>query len=342
MKYAVMLLLPLLVACGEKTPPAEKVDTGPKLVKVIKVGVSSTLMETAADQRYSGEVRARIETPLAFRVGGKLTERLVDVGARVKPGQVLARLDPADQQLAAAQAEANRKLAEAELRRTQELRQKNFISQAALDAKETAATAATAQASLARNQAAYTTLVADAAGVVAAVLAEPGQVLGAGQAVVRLARDGQREIAIAVPESHIAGLKVGAGGTAELWDGRQFSGQVREIAPAADPATRTFALRFALTDAPSDLPLGLSAKLRFARAEDARLTVPLAALLQQGEHMAVWVIGADGTVSRRTIEVERYADAGAVVKSGLVAGETIVAAGAFKLADGEKVRTVTP
>lgn len=338
MNYALLLLIPLLVACGEKAPPPEAIDTGPKLVKAIKVGAGGT----AAEQAYSGEVRARIETPLAFRIGGKLVERHVDVGARVKAGQVLARLDAADQQLAVAQAEANRSLAEAELKRTQELRQKNFISAAALDARQTTAAAAAAQARLAKNQTAYTTLTADAAGVVAAVLAEPGQVVGAGQAIVRLARDGAREIAIAVPESRLAALKVGAGGTAQLWDGREFAGRVREIAPAADPATRTFAVRFALTDAPADLPLGLSASARFAQAAATELVVPLAAILQQGEKAAVWVIAEDGAVRQQPIEVARYSDGGAVVKSGLMGGETIVAAGAFKLSAGEKVRIAQP
>lgn len=324
----------LLTACGEKVLTAETANAGPRLVKALKVGAG----ETAPETTYSGEVRARHETALGFRIGGKLIERRVDVGARIKPGQVLARLDPADVELAVAQAEANRALAESELKRTQELRQKNFVSQAVLDAKKTAATAAAAQAQLAKNQAAYTTLVADVPGVVAAVLAEAGQVVGAGQPIFRIARDGAREIAIAVPEARIATLKVGARGTVRLWDGRAFAGQVREIAPAADTATRTFAVRVALSDAPVDLPLGLSATVRFEGASAAEMTVPLSAILQQGEQPAVWVIGADGTVSQRRIVVARYADAGAVVASGLAPGETIVAAGAYLLSAGEKVR----
>lgn len=336
--YLLLPLLTLLAACGEQAPPPEQLDTGPQRVKAQKVGAG----ETAGAVTYSGEVRARIETTLGFRVGGKLIERRVDIGARVQAGQTLARLDPADQQLAATQAEANRALAAAELQRTQELRAKNFISQAALDTKETAVAATTAQAQLAKNQAAYTALSADAAGVVAAVLAEPGQVVGAGQGVFRIARDGAREVAIAVPESRLAGLKVGAGGTAQLWDGRSFAGTVREIAPVADAATRTFAVRVALTDAPTDLPLGLSATVRFAQAGAPSIVVPLAAILQQGSQPAVWVIGADDTVSQRVITVARYGDGGAEVTSGLEVGETIVAAGAFKLSAGEKVRAVTP
>lgn len=328
------IALTLLAACGEKAPPPDTVDTGPRLVKALKVSSG----ETAQEHRYSGEVRARIETTPGFRIGGKLVERLVDVGARVKPGQPLARLDAADQRLAATQAEANRALAAAELKRTEELRQKNFISQAALDARQTAATAAEAQARLAQNQAAYATLVADAPGVVAAVLAEPGQVVGAGQAVFRLARDGEREVAIAIPESRLAGLQVGAAATVELWGGKTYPGRLRELAPAADPASRTFAARVSILDADAAVALGMTAAVGFAQASPREIVVPLAAILQQGDRPAVWVIGADGTLSQRPVEITRYDDRGAVVAAGLQAGETIVAAGAFKLAAGEKVR----
>jgi RND family efflux transporter MFP subunit len=337
-KYTLPLfVLPFLAACGEKSPPPDVAQAGPKLVRALKVGAGGTALEN----RYSGEVRARHETTLGFRVGGKIVERLVDAGARVTAGQPLARLDPGDAQLTAAQAEANRSLAAADLKRTQELKAKNFISQAALDAKDTAARAADAQARLAQNQAAYTTLVADAAGVVAAVLAEPGQVVAAGQGVFRVARDGAREVAINIPESRIAGLKVGSGGTAELWSGesgKTYKGTLRELAPMADPATRTFAARLALNDVDEAVALGMTATVRFSQAGDEKIVVPLAAILQQGDKPAVWIIVPDGTVSQRAIEIERYSDAGAVVKSGLNVGEQIVAAGAFKLAAGEKVR----
>ncbi len=337
MKSALALLpiVALLAACGERSPPPSIADSGPRLVRTLVIG-SGSLQE---DHRYSGEVRARHESTLGFRVGGKMIERLVDVGARVKPGQALARLDPADARLAASQADANRALAAADLKRTQDLKDRNFVSQAALDAKATTAQAADTQARLARNQAAYTTLFADATGVVAAVLAEPGQVVGAGQGVLRLARDGEREVAIALPETALAGLKPGSQATVTLWaDNQTYPGRIREIAPAADAATRTFAARVSIVGAAAELPLGLTATVSFPREGGERIVVPLAAIFQQGERPAVWVLGKDNEVAPRPVEIERYGDAGAVLKSGLNVGERIVAAGAFKLTAGEKVR----
>lgn len=328
-----------VAACGEKLPPPDTVTAAPRLVKAMKVSRGGT----APEARFSGEVRARYESVVGFRVGGKLIERLVDAGARVGAGQALARLDPADTRLSATQAEATAALAEADLKRAQDLRSKNFVSQAALDARESTARAAAAQAQLARNQANYTTLSADAAGVVAAVLAEPGQVVSAGQAVFRLARDGDREVAISLPETALATARAGSAASVTLWaDGKTYPGRVREIAPAADAATRSFAARVSLVGAPAELPLGMSATVSFVGAGDLSVTVPLAAIFQQGDKPAVWVIGKDNTVTLRPVEVSRYGDDGAVLKSGVSEGETIVAAGAFKLTAGETVRIVAP
>lgn len=335
MRILLTILPLLLVGCGDKSPVAEAAPPPAKLVKAFRVSDS----DSAGERRFSGEIRARTETLLGFRVGGKMTERLVDAGARIKAGQPLARLDPSDARLAASQAEANAALASADLKRSRELREKNFISQAALDARETAARASEAQAQLTRNQAAYTTLSADAPGVVAAVLAEPGQVLAAGQGVLRLARDGEREVAIALPEAELARVRIGSPAMVTLWaDGRSWPGKVREIAPAADPATRTFATRITLVGADPGLALGLSASVSFPQSGEATIVVPPTALYQQDGRPAVWVIGADGAVQLRSIEVAAYRDAGVVVRSGLARGETIVAAGAFKLSAGEKVR----
>lgn len=340
MKRMSLLLFPVLIAACSAPPPPAAV---PKLVRTLKVGAGGTASDVTG-RTYSGEVRARIETTLGFRVGGKLIERLVDAGASVKAGQPLARLDPTDTGLQAAQAEAQRALAEADLKRYRDLKAKNFISASALDARETAYKAADAQAALARNQASYSTLVAEHGGVIAQVLAEPGQVVGAGQGVFRLAREGAREIAIAVPENEFAGIALGQETSVSLWarGANPLAGKIREISPMADPVTRTYAVRISLKDADLNLPLGMSASVRLAgqAATAARITLPLTAVFQQGQQPTVWVVGADETVSAKPVKVASYTDTGAIIESGLNGDERIVAAGTNLLTVGEKVRLV--
>ncbi len=334
-----VLLLPLAAACSAPEPPA----VPPKLVRVLKVGADGTANGTL-ERSYSGEVRARVETTLGFRIAGKIVERRAEVGQAVKPGQVLARLDPTDAALQATQAEAQRALAAADLARTRDLKAKNFVSAAALDARETSFKAAEAQAQLAKNQAAYTTLVADRAGVIGQVLAEPGQVVGVGQAVFRMAQDGEREIAIAIPESEVTGFKLGQAAEVSFWSAgaaaKPLAGRLREVSPVADPVTRTFAARISLKDADPLLPLGMTATVRFGGTSDGgrALVIPLAAVFQQGDQPAVWKVGADGTVTLQRIKVAALNDAGAVVSEGLAGGEQIVAAGVNLLTTGEKVR----
>jgi membrane fusion protein, multidrug efflux system len=341
MKFAPLFLLPLLLAaCSEAPPP----PAAPKLVRTVKVGAGDTALD-GIDRAYSGEVRARIETTLGFRVAGKLIERRVDVGTVVKAGQVLARLDPADAGLQVTQAEAQLSLAAADLARYRDLKARNFISASALDARETAFKAAEAQAALAKNQSSYTTLVADRAGVIGQVLAEPGQVVSAGQAVFRLAPDGEREIAIALPEGELGNFKPGQAAEVTFWAAsgpaaQPLAGRLREVSPVADPVTRTFAARVSLKDADPLLPLGMTATVRFptAAAGATRLIVPLTAIFQQGNQPAVWIVGADATVKLQPVSVSAYTDSGAMVTSGLAGGEQLVAAGVNLLTAGEKVR----
>jgi RND family efflux transporter MFP subunit len=349
MKLAPLFLLPmLLAACSEPPPPA----AAPKLVRTLKVGADDTA-NSAAARSYSGEVRARIETTLGFRIAGKIVERRVDLGQAVKAGQVLARLDPTDAGLQVTQAEAQRELAAAELVRYKDLKAKNFISASALDARETAFKAADAQAQLAKNQAAYTSLVADRAGVIGQVLAEPGQVVSVGQAVFRLAPDGEREVAIAIPEGEVSAFKLGQAAEVSFWatqgaTGKPLTGRLREISPVADPVTRTYAARVSLKDADPLLPLGLTATVRFPTGAPGatRLIVPLTAIFQQGNQPAVWKVvrsgtpegGAGDTVTLQAVTVAAFTDSGAVVVAGLTGGEQIVAAGVNLLTAGEKVR----
>lgn len=334
MKTAYLLPIVLaLAACGSPPPPAAV----PPFVKTVVAGAQSKSSAPA----YSGEVHARHETTLAFRVGGKVIERLVDVGAVVKPGQPLARLDSADFVLQARQSEAQRALAEADAKRYRDLRAKNFISQSALDAKETALQTATAQASLARNQSDYAVLRADKAGAIAQVLAEPGQVVAAGQGVFRLAEAGEVEVAIAIPESRLDGLRPGAPAEISFWTERKpLRGRLRELSPVADPATRTYAARVTLLDPDPAIALGMTATVRFdASAADA-LVVPRTAIFQYGDQPAVWIVGPDDTVALRPVAVGAYQDVGATIVAGLKPGERIAAAGVHKLNAGEKVRPV--
>ncbi|MCM2306584.1 MAG: efflux RND transporter periplasmic adaptor subunit [Sulfuritalea sp.] len=344
-KFATLAVLALiLAACSEAPPP----PAAPKLVRTLKVGAGDAALD-GAQRSYSGEVRARIETTLGFRVAGKIVERRAELGQAVKAGQVLARLDPTDAGLQLTQAEAQRALAAADVARYRDLKAKNYISASALDARETAFKAAEAQAQLAKNQASYTTLVADRSGVIGQVLAEPGQVVSVGQAVFRLAPDGEREIAIALPENEVAGFKLGQAAEVTFWAGagaasgaagKPLVGRLREISPVADPVTRTYAARVSLKDADPLLPLGMSATVRFPSGAPGvpRLIVPLSAIFQQGDRPAVWKVGADGTVSLQAVTVSAYTDAGAVVSGGLAGGEQIVAAGVNLLTAGEKLR----
>lgn len=330
-------LVVALSACSKEAPPPVAIER-PALTQVVGGAV------TAGGHVYSGEIRARHEIALGFRVGGKLSQRLVDAGAVVKAGQVLARLDSTDANLQTSSADAQLQLAEADVKRYRVLLSKNFVSQSALDAKEAALKSLSAQAGLARNQSSYTTLVAEHAGVVMATLAEVGQVVSAGQAVIKLAQDGEREVAIAIPESQYAELKVGMRAEVSVWaadsGAAHSSGYLRELSPAADAASRTYAARVALQGA--NLPLGMTAQVGFAGKGDAQgeFLVPLTAIFQQGEKSALWIVAADHSVNLRPVVVAGYRDEGAVIASGIAAGERIVTHGVHKLHAGEKIHAI--
>jgi RND family efflux transporter MFP subunit len=342
-EFVILLLSLLLVACNKETPPPASVER-PVLTMVVGA-------HAAADGSsvYSGEVRARYETVLGFRIGGKIIERLVDAGALVKKGQVLARLDAADTGLQENEAAARYQLSEEDLKRYRELRAQGFVSQSALDTKEVELKAASAQAGLARNQAAYTTLVSDRDGVVSATLAEVGQVVSAGQGVVRVAQEGAREVLIAIPESRFVSTKVGELAEIELgaMDGGAptiLRGHVREISPAADSASHTYPVRVAFDMGNAKVAQGMTARVRLNQTlkEDRQkgngFLLPLTAIFQQGDKAAVWIVAADHSVSLRPVVVSAYRDDGALISSGIVVGERIVIAGVHKLTAGEKIK----
>lgn len=338
-RQAMKSILPLfliaisLTACNESSSTVK--SERPALTRV----VGAQALENG--HTYSGEIRARHEMNLSFRTGGKIVERMVDIGAQVKKGQVLARLDPADATLQAGAATAQYQQALADAKRYRELRGKGFVSQSALDAKETALESAHAQAGLTKNQSDYTTLRAEHDGVVAATLVEAGQVVTSGQPVLRVALAGEREVAIEIPEAEFARHHIGEAALVLTENGSPLTGHLRELSPVADTASRTYAARVAFTDPSSPIALGMTARVRFdgGRAQHA-LLIPLSAIYQQGKQTAVWIVAADRSVSLRQIQVASYRDDGAVIASGLTAGERIVSAGVHRLSPGEKITMI--
>lgn len=340
-----------LGACSKAPPPPEPV----RAVKLITVGASTL----SAQREYAAEVRARVESRLGFRVAGKIVRRQVEAGQRVKVGQDLAQLDPRDYQLAidAARAQVSsattqRDLAEADLKRYQSLRDQGFISGAEIDRrsatlKSAQATLEQAQAQLATqgNQARYTHLMADANGIVTGIDAEVGQVVTAGTPVVRIAQDGPRDAVFAVPEDRVADVRVGQAVEVRTWStDAQLSGTVREVAASADPVTRTFTVKVALTgQAP---PLGATVEVVPARTREAGLAaikLPTSALRQQGQGSAVWVFEpTSSTVRLQPVQVLAADGNDAVIGSGLTPGMQVVASGVHVLAPGQKVSVYKP
>ena len=318
-------------------------------MRVLKVGAA----DAARRIEYAGDVRPRHETRLAFRVPGKITERLVEVGTSVRAGQPVARLDAADlglaEKSAAAQlasVQAERDLAEADYRRYADLRAKNFISQAEYDRRKNAFSTAEARLEAARaqhrqaaNQAGYAVLVADTSGVITAIEAEAGQVVAAGQTVARLARPGEKEVVFAVPESQrelfekLSELEV----SLNARPGKTWKAKLRELSPIADPATRTYTAR-ATVLAGEEVELGMSARVTLVEPASSRIEVPLSALHSRGDNPQVFVVGADATVQPRTIKTGGISGERVIVESGLRTGDVVVAAGAQLLRAGQKVR----
>lgn len=348
---AATLLVTLLAACAKQAPP----PPAPRAVIAQVVGTAPTQGANV----YSGEVRARYENDLAFRVGGKVVARYVDVGATVKKGQPLARLDPQDAKLnvdaarsALAAAEADHTLAKAEVERYRDLYAKKFVSQAVLDGRETTFNTtkakleqARAQALVAANQSSYTTLTAEADGVITAVSLEPGQVVSSGQTVLRFARPDEKEVVINVPESRLGELRDAKRILVSVLAApdKPAAGRIREIAPNADAATRTFAVRVSVLDPDPAIRLGMTANVALGEARtEAVIRVPLSALTQVEARPAVWVVDPQSSqVNLRPVEIGAYREDGVTVTTGLKPGEVVVTAGVHKLLAGETVRVVS-
>jgi len=347
--FPLTLLLLLLAGCGRDTPHAPPADIRP--VRAEQVGVGTAQHGT----RYAGEVRARYETDLAFRVAGRVNARKVEVGSQVKAGQVIAMLDPQDYALAASASraqltasEAEARLARQDLQRFTELRAQNFVSQAELDRRRTTAEAAAAQvrqlrADAARqgNQQAYTRLTAPHAGVVTAISFEAGQVVAAGQPVAKLARTGEIEVRIDVPENALDALRAAHILNIRLWSApdREYAGRLRELSPVADAASRTYSARVSLLHPDAAVKLGMTATVEVGSASAPSLSVAQSALFRINGQPQVWVVNPQTrNVAARSVQIGALSGDRAAIVSGLTAGEWVVTAGVHKLAPGQQVR----
>lgn len=360
-KFTLPLLLALIAVvggCSKAVPKTEEI----RPVRVLRLGAQQA--ELVAE--FSGDVRARVESRLGFRVGGKIVARKVDVGTLVSRGQVLMQLDPQDLQLQQAQAQAalqsaqsSRDLARAELSRYQELRSKNFVSQAVLDAKQTTYTAAESSVAQARaaykgqsNQSAYAALLSDVDGVVTAVDAELGQVVAAGTPVLRVAQAGQKEVVVGIPEDKVANLRSITDVRVRIWANPQavLRGKLRELSPVADPVTRTYTAKITILNAPPEVKLGMTAYVSFvAKTPNAMFAVPLTALLQgkttaSAENSAatsVWLV-ENGAVRLVPVQIGGTSGDDVLLASGVTAGQTIVTAGVNLLKAGQKIKILEP
>ena len=341
------LALIALAGCSKPVPQEEPV----RAVKVMTVGMGSLQYGF----EYAGEVRARVESRLGFRVAGKMVKRHVDLGQHVTAGTVLAQLDAQDYRLSADAAKAqytaaltNRDLIAADFKRFTELRAQNFISGAELERREASLKAAQAQLDQAQaqlsgqaNQAAYTTLTADVSGVVTSTDAEPGQVVAAGTPVIRIAQDGPRDVVFAVPEDKVRQIRIGSTADVKVWsDDQVLKGTVREVAASADPVTRTFMVKVGLS-AKDDLPLGSTVNVTpqaLKRSGLQAIKIPTSALHQDGHHAAVWVLDKTRMTVRLVPIVMGTADGNdVVVTGGLQAGDWVVSTGVHVLSPDQKV-----
>lgn len=349
---ALVSILPLLAACGEPRASSQKA-AGPPPRPVLTERVA--FAEARPERRLVGTIKPRIETDLGFRVAGKVARRLVEVGETVVAGQRLAALDEVDLRLQVEQAEAESRAAaagarqaEADLVRSESLTAKGYAAGASLDRQRAVTEEARGRLlraeralTLARNARSYAVLTADADGVVVGTAIEPGQVVSAGQAAIRVARTGEKEAVVAVPESLVA-LAQGQA-TVTLWSnpGKRYEARLREFAPSAEPVTRTYLARFSIQEPDAAVQLGMTATVTIAPSDRERVArLPLSSLFDQGSGPAVWTVDHEGRPSLRPVEIKGYEALDVLISRGLADGERVVTLGAAKLDPGQVLRVV--
>jgi RND family efflux transporter MFP subunit len=347
---AVIALAPALAACNDAATSATATAIRP-------VQVQRVVFAPADENReFAGVVRARYETDLGFRVAGKMVARLVNVGDRVRAGDVVARLDPRDLQLQVESADAELTAATSSLAqaaadesRYQNLRARGYAAVADYERKKAAKDEAEGRVErarraldLAHNQLAYAELKADADGVITATLAEAGQVVALGQAVARLAHRGEMEAAVALPETRLAEARQ-SDASVRLWSdpNRRFSARLRELSPQADATTRTYAARFTIENPDDAVALGMTATVVLSHPSDTMVArVPLAAILNRGSGPTVYRVDDTGVLERRPVTMSSFNEVAALITSGLDDGDQIVTLGVQMLQAGQKVRAV--
>jgi multidrug efflux system membrane fusion protein len=351
--YYVCVALSALALTACSKPPAPPPDIRP--VRAEQVGSHAA----ATDMQFAGDVHARHEADLAFRVGGRVSARRVELGSAVFPGQVIATIDPADYALAASAAQsqlsaarAEAQLAQQDLRRYAQLRDQHFISEAeyerrktTLDSNQARVRQLNADAVRQGNQRSYTSLVSPFAGVVTRVAVEPGVVVAPGQVVAQVAQLGEMEVMIHVPENELGKLNLGDTLAVHLWSAADavYRGRLRELSPIADPATRTYVARVTLLNPDSSVRLGMTATVDISSTAAPGLSVPQTALYRVSGQTQVWIVDrARGTVALRTVRLGALAGDHATIAAGLTAGEWVVTAGVHKLASGQTVKLLKP
>ena len=349
---AIAAALGFLTACSDpQAEAAHKAGPPPRPVLVQTV----TFGDQVSERALVGTIRPRVETDLGFRVTGKVASRLVGVGDAVRAGQPLATLDEIDLGLQTEQAEAETRAAavtlrqaEADLLRTQSLTAKGFAATASLDKQESTTEEARGRllraeraVTLARNARSYAVLTADADGVVTGTSIEPGQVVTAGQAAIRVARTGEKEAVVSVPESLI-GLTEGRA-SASLWSnpGKRYAAKLREFAPVADSVTRTYLARFSIPEADAAVQLGMTATVTISVGDGGRVArLPLSALFNQGTGPSVWTVADGGRPQLKPVEVAAYEAAEVLIRRGVAEGDRVVTLGVSKLDPGQVLRVV--
>jgi RND family efflux transporter MFP subunit len=339
-----------LGACNELA--AEKVaPSRPVLVATVHYEAESP------ERSFVGTIKPRIETDMGFRVPGKVAKRLVEVGQTVDIGQPLATLDEVDLKLQAEQADAELHAATGVLaqaaaaeQRAKDLRAKGWTTDAQLDQAKAAADEARARLNraqrsveLTNNSLSYATLVADTRGVVTATLIDAGQVVASGQTAIRVARFAEKEAVVAIPETLLGRAKDGVA-TVTLWSepNKKYAAKLREIAPAADPATRTYLAKFSLPDAGENVSLGMTATLTLADPATERVArLPLSALYSQGGNTSLYIVDGSGDVTLKPVAVKSYESNDVVISGGVEEGAKVVALGVQKLDPTQKVRVVS-